>query len=371
MEHESSILEGLEMINYFGDTFNDKKILITGHTGFIGSWLSILCLELGAQVIGYALKPLTINDNFVVTNLSKKIINIYGDIRNYKKIKKIVEKYKPEIIFHLAAQPIVRESYVYPKETYDINVGGTVNIFECFRKNEDCKLLINFTTDKVYENIELEVGYKEDDRLGGHDPYSSSKACSELITSAYKKSFFENESGSMKTVSTVRCGNIIGGGDWQKDRLIPDCMRALKQEKNILIRNPNSIRPWQFILEPLRGLLLLTKKMLEKGLEFSGAWNFGPNPEEKFTVKEIVNKIITFYGKEHVKIITPLNIRNEFHETKRLLLNNTKAKHQLGWKPILDIDDTIKYVCDWYREERVDYDFDVNQINDYFKKISK
>jgi len=230
--------------NIFGNFFEEKNILVTGHTGFIGSWLSIWLIELGAKVTGYALSPLTENDNFVVTNLSNKMDNIIGDIRNYDDLKKVFKKSKPEIVFHLAAQPIVRKSYRSPKETYDINIGGTVNVFENFRKCNSSTLLINCTTDKCYENKEFLEGYKEDDRLGGYDPYSSSKACSELITSAYRRSFFSKDSIQInKKVSSVRSGNVIGGGDWQEDRLIPDCMRAILKNEDIVIRNPKAIRP--------------------------------------------------------------------------------------------------------------------------------
>jgi len=357
------------MLNYFKNFFEDKKILITGHTGFIGSWLSILCREIGANVIGYALKPYTRYDNFVVSKLQEKITSIIGDIRNYDKLKAVFKKNNPDIVFHLAAQPIVRISYIIPKETYDINVGGTVNVFEAFRKTNSCNLLINFTTDKVYENLELERGYTEEDRLGGYDPYSSSKASSELISSAYRNSFFNpiNPNNS-KYISTVRCGNVIGGGDWQKDRLIPDCMRALFSNEEMIIRNPESVRPWQHVLEPIRALLMLTRKMYDGDPKYSGSWNFGANKEYFFKVRDIIDKIINYIGRGSYKIPSkPESL--EYHETKLLLLDINKAEKDLGWKPEINIDETIEFLCNWYMEENVNYDFDVKQIKEYFQKI--
>ncbi|MFX1363486.1 MAG: CDP-glucose 4,6-dehydratase [Promethearchaeota archaeon] len=357
------------MNNLYGTFFQDKIILLTGHTGFIGSWLTILLNELDAKVIGYALPPLTQNDNFVLSKLDQKIESNIGDIRDYKKLLKIVEKSQPDIIYHLAAQPIVRKSYSIPKETYDINVGGTINIIESFKNSETAKCLINFTTDKCYENLEQKRGYKETDRLGGYDPYSSSKACSELITLAYRNSFFNPEnSNKIKNISSIRCGNVFGGGDWQEDRLIPDLMKAIKQKIEFNVRNPESIRPWQFVLEALRGLLTLTKRMWSGDTKYSGAWNFGPDAKSFLTVKELVKKILNYLNLNNysVKYIAESGL----HETKVLLLNTDKARTLLGWKPELDIDNSIKLLSDWYMEEEVDYNFNVKQIKNYFKIIT-
>ncbi|MFX1494128.1 MAG: CDP-glucose 4,6-dehydratase [Promethearchaeota archaeon] len=354
------------MRELFENFFEDKNIFITGHTGFIGSWLAIWLNELGAKIVGYSLPPLTKRDNFVVSNLEKEIISFIGDIRNYDKMNNVFKKYQFDIIFHLAAQPIVRKSYLIPKETYDVNVGGTVNIFEIFRKTSSCKILINVTTDKCYENQEKESGYVEDDRLGGYDPYSSSKACSELITTAYRNSFFNKD----RRASSVRVGNVIGGGDWQEDRLIPDCMRALLNNKEIVIRNPKSIRPWQYVLEPIRGFLSLTKHMWEGNNEYSGAWNFGPDKNSIFTVEEIVNKILKYIGKGNYTYLSDQK-DNQFHETKTLLLDCSKSSEYLEWEPKLKIQDTIQFVCDWYMEENVSYDYDIDQIKKYIEKISK
>jgi len=357
------------MIKLFKDFFKDKKILITGHTGFIGSWLAILLNEWGSKLIGYALPPLTKADNFVVSKLDKKLVNIIADIRNFDKLDSIVKTYQPDIIFHLAAQPIVTNSYLKPKETYDINVGGTINIFEAFRKSNHCKLMINCTTDKVYANLELKRGYKEDDRLGGFDPYSSSKACSEIVTSSYGDAFFNPKKFiNNKFVSSVRCGNVIGGGDWQEHRIIPDCMRAIKENQTIIIRNPTYVRPWQYVLEPIRGFLILAMKMWEHGEKFIGAWNFGPHDKSIFSVKEIVEKVINTYGKGSYSIETPPNTE-KFHETKTLLLDSSKSFNLLGWKPEVSVDKSIQFICDWYKEDDVNYDFNVKLINDYFKLI--
>jgi CDP-glucose 4,6-dehydratase len=363
-------LEDVEMKRNVITRFEDRTILITGHTGFIGSWLAIMLNELGANVIGYALAPYTSEDNYVLTHLEGKVASIIGDIRNYDNLKKTFQKYKPEIVYHLAAQPIVRKSYQIPKETFDINVGGTINIFEAFRKSDRAKLMVNFTSDKCYQNKEQECGYEENDRLGGADPYSSSKACSELITEAYRASFFKHDAiQDGKKISSIRCGNIIGGGDWQEDRLIPDCMRAIKNGKKIEIRNPNSVRPWQYILEPLRGLLMLTEKMEENNENniYSSAWNFGPDANNIYSVSDLVIKVIDCMGTGSFKARS--NQVSDLHETKLLLLDNSKSKRLLGWYPAISIDDAINFVCDWYREADINYDFDANQIKKYYNML--
>jgi len=371
MENKPRILENMVMKKLFGDFFEEKRVLITGHTGFIGSWLAIWLNELGAKVFGYALPPYTQKDNFVVTNLQEKISSFYGDIRNYENLTQVYKKSCPDIVFHLAAQPIVRKSYSLPKETYDTNIGGTVNILEAFRKSKTGNVLINITTDKVYNNQEWIWGYRENDRLGGYDPYSSSKACSDLITSTYSQSFFISDpSPDKKILASVRSGNVIGGGDWQKDRLIPDCMRALKSNNLLTIRNPQHVRPWQFVLEPIYGILLLSKKMWTEDEKFSGAWNFGPDKSLIFTVKDVIEKIIAYIGNAGKKIIFEKE-KEDLHESKLLLLDSTKANRELGWRTMLDIEETIKFVCDWYMERNPNYGFTVKQIKNYFDKVDK
>ena len=353
-------------INTIKDIFKDKTVLITGHTGFKGSWLSIWLRELGANVVGYALEPYTEKDNFVVTGLKEKITHIIGDIRNYKELKIVFDKYQPEFVFHLAAQAIVRESYLNPKETFEINVGGTVNVFECCRLTNSVKVIINVTSDKCYENKEWIWGYRENDPMGGYDPYSSSKGCSELITAAYRKSFFnpENYKKHGKSLSSVRAGNVIGGGDWQKDRLIPDCISALENNKPIEIRNPYAIRPWQHVLEPLSGYLLLALKMYKEPGKFSGAWNFGPNNESIISVGEIVSMIVGKWGNGRCADISD---KKEPHEANLLSLDISKARNFLNWKPKWNIQKCIEKTCDWYKKysQQNIYDFCKKQIESY------
>lgn len=356
------------MKDIFGRFFDEKVVLITGHTGFMGSWLALWLHELGAKIIGYALHPYTQNDNFVVTHLEEKVESIIGDIRDYNKVFEIFQKYKPEIVLHLAAQPIVRKSYKIPKETFDTNIGGTVNVFEAFRKTEESHVLINVTTDKVYENREWIWGYRENDRLGGFDPYSSSKTCSDLITSTYQQSYF-NSPATNKIVSSVRSGNVIGGGDWQEERLIPDIMRAIKKNEEVCVRYPQSVRPWQYVLEPIRGYLILAKKMWGGDQSYSGSWNFGPDNNVVYSVQDIVDKIFNYIGKGRCRILKPEETDN-FHETIILLLDNSKSFRYLGWKPALSIKNTIELVCEWYGKENIDYDFDVKQIEYYLSKIT-
>ena len=362
--------------NNFDGYFRNKKILITGHTGFKGSWLSIWLLRLGAEVAGYALDPYTPDDNFVLARLSEKMSDIRGDIRDFNKLNSAVDNYKPEIIFHLAAQPLVRESYKIPLETIETNVTGTANVLEVFRISESAKILIVITSDKCYDNKERLCGYKETDPMGGYDPYSASKGAAELISSAYLKSFFNPEDfnidrlGRGKAMATVRAGNVIGGGDWAKDRLIPDCIRAIEKDEPIEVRNPGSIRPWQHVLEPLSGYLLLASKILENPKIYSGAWNFGPLQDAAATVGEVAEKVVKYYGKgewkdvsaatfEHNKAKSNLHAESAMHEAKLLSLNIDKAVSVLCWKPKLSIDEAVKLTVDYYKRR---HDEDVYEL---------
>lgn len=355
------------MKELFDNVFKGKTILVTGHTGFKGSWLSIWLRELGSNVIGYALEPYTEYDNFVAAKLENRIESNIGDIQDYGKLKRAFDKYQPEIVFHMAAQSLVRLSYKQPKSTYDTNVVGTVNLLECCRLTDSVKVIINVTSDKCYENKEWIWGYREDDPVGGYDPYSSSKACSEIITSAYRNSFFNAKEHS-KAISTVRAGNVIGGGDWREDRLIPDCIKALKENKPIGIRSPKSIRPWQHVLEPLSGYLLLASRMCEDGEKYSGAWNFGPVHGSIITVEELVKSLIKHWGHGTYKDLSE-GMSYEPHETKSLILDISKAINSLNWVPTLGLNEAIEYTTDWYKAPDVDYDFCVNQINDYVGKL--
>jgi len=351
------------MEEFFDGIYKNKNVLVTGHTGFKGSWLSIWLNEMGANVIGYALDPYTEHDNFVVTNLSEKITDIRGEIRDYDKLLKTFEEEKPEIVFHLAAQPLVRLSYKEPRETYEVNVMGTVNVLEAARKSDSVNAVVIITSDKCYENNEWIWGYRENDPMGGYDPYSSSKGCAELVTSAYTRSFFDNEDSDL-AVASARAGNVIGGGDWAEDRLITDCITYLKEDKVIEIRSPEAIRPWQHVLEPLRGYLLLASKLYQNPDKYKGAWNFGPNEASIVTVGELVDKLVNKWGSGDW-IDTSNN--DEPHEAKLLKLDISKARYHLNWEPKLNFNQTIELVVDWYQNENVDYNFDVKQIKQYMR----
>jgi len=354
-------MESLGMRKLFNNVFEGKTVLVTGHTGFKGSWLSIWLTELGANVLGYALEPYTRDDIFVVAGVERKIKSNFGDIRDFDKLKGIFDKYHPEIVFHLAAQPLVRLSYQQPKITYDTNIGGTVNLLECCRACDPVKVIINVTSDKCYENKEWVWGYRENDALGGYDPYSSSKACSEIITASYRSSFFKVGN---KFLSSVRAGNVIGGGDWREDRLVPDCIRALKKGERVGVRSPCSVRPWQHVLEPLSGYLLLASRMFQDGEKYSGAWNFGPYHGSVIAVEELARKLIDYWGSGQYKDLSQQSSQAP-HEASILMLDISKAINQLNWAPALDVNEAIRLTVDWYKADNVDYAFCTGQINDY------
>jgi len=353
-------------MDLFNNIYKGKKVLVTGHTGFKGSWLSIWLNELGAEVIGYALDPYTDKDNFVLAELKDKIIDIRGDIRDKNKLQEVFNKYRPEIVFHLAAQPLVRLSYDIPVETYEVNVMGTINVMECIRATEETKVGIMITTDKCYENREQIWGYRENEAMGGYDPYSSSKGAAEIAINSWRRSFFNPKDYEKhgKAIASVRAGNVIGGGDWAKDRIIPDCIRALEEGKDIEIRSPKSIRPWEHVLEPLSGYLLLGQKLLENPVKYADGWNFGPDLDSIVTVWEIGKRVIKYYGKGELKDISN---PNELHEAKLLALDIAKARFELGWKPSLNIDETIEMTVEWYREymNRDVYELCVEQIKKF------
>lgn len=320
-----------------------KKVLITGHTGFKGSWLAFWLNALGAEVCGYSLAPETEPNLFNNLDLENKIQSITGDIRDLKGFEKTIQTFQPEIVFHLAAQSLVRKSYCEPVETYTTNVIGTVNILEAVRKTDSVKSVVIITTDKVYENKEWLWAYRENERLGGFDPYSNSKACAELAVSAYRNSFFAE---SVCLIATARAGNVIGGGDWSEDRLLPDVFRSLIYGEKLIIRNPHSIRPWQHVLEPLRGYMLLAEKLYNNEKEFADAWNFGADEKDSKTVGVILDKIKDFWVDsvdwEFAEGIQP-------HEARLLKLDSTKAKNELDWLPKLDLDEAIHLTAEWYQ----------------------
>ncbi len=354
-------------LDIFDNFFNGKRVLVTGHTGFKGSWLSIWLHELGAEVIGLGLDPLTERDNYVLSGIGGKIAaDIRADIRDGARIKEIFEEYQPEIVFHLAAQPLVRLSYDIPVETYQTNVMGTINILEAIRCTQSVKVGVMITTDKCYENKEQIWGYRENEPMGGYDPYSSSKGAAEIAIASWRRSFFNPKDYERhgKSIASVRAGNVIGGGDWALDRIIPDCIRALEDEKTIDIRSPKAIRPWQHVLEPLGGYMLLAKKMWESPTEYCEGWNFGPRAESISTVWEVATKVITHYGSGSLR---DLSDPNALHEAKLLMLDISKAKFRLGWEPVMGIDRTVGMTVDWYRQYRnVDpYELCQQQIAEY------
>lgn len=337
------------MIDLFNGFYKNKRILVTGHTGFKGSWLSIWLHELGASVVGVGLEPFTERDNFVLSGIGEKIdADIRADIRDGQRMKEIFAIYQPEIVFHLAAQPLVRLSYEKPVETYETNVMGTINILEAIRATNSVKVGVMITTDKCYDNKEQLRGYKEDDPFGGYDPYSSSKGACEIAIQSWRRSFFNPDQFEKhrKSIASVRAGNVIGGGDWALDRIIPDCIRALEADKPIDIRSPKSVRPWEHVLEPLSGYMLLAQKMWEHPTEYCEGWNFGPESESVSTVWEVATELINNFGKGELKDSSD---PNAVHEAQLLMLDITKAKKRLGWKPKLNMQKCLALVADWYK----------------------
>ena len=337
----------IDIFNYF---YKDKKVLVTGHTGFKGSWLSIWLHELGAEVVGVGLEPYSDKDNYVLSGIGKKIkADIRADIRDGEKMKEIFKQYQPEIVFHLAAQPLVRLSYEIPVETYQTNVMGTINVMEAIRATDSVKVGVMITTDKCYDNKEQMRGYKEDDPFGGYDPYSSSKGACEIAIQSWRRSFFNPVDYRKKhhvSLASVRAGNVIGGGDWAKDRIIPDCIRALEAGEPIDIRSPKAVRPWEHVLEPLSGYMLLAQKMWENPTDYCEGWNFGPEADSVSTVWEVATKLVQSFGKGELKDVSD---PNALHEANLLMLDITKARTRLGWKPRLDALQTIDLVADWYK----------------------
>ena len=328
----------------FDNIYRNKKVIITGDTGFKGSWLAIWLLSMGADVVGISLPPQTPRDNYVICGLSKKITHIDRDIRDYDALRKIFNEYNPEIVFHLAAQAIVLEGYQNPLRTYSTNFMGTVNMLEAIRHTKSVKAGVLITTDKCYKNREWVHSYREIDRLGGNDPYSASKAACEMAIGSYTRSFF-NDNGSAN-ITSARAGNVIGGGDWGRNRILPDCVRALEKGEPIIIRNPNAVRPWQHVLEPLSGYLKLGSLLCTDSKKFTGPWNFGPSSKNMVTVKELAEKVIKNWGTGR---IASQNKNNQFSEANLLHLDISKAVNKLKWQPKLDIDDTVNYTIDEYR----------------------
>ncbi len=333
--------------------WKNRKVFITGHTGFKGSWLCLLLRTLGAKVSGYARKPPTKPSLFEIAKVGSLTKTIIADIRDLEMLKKTAKDAAPEIVIHLAAQALVRQSYTYPLETFSTNIMGSVHILEAVRNCPSVRAVINVTTDKCYENKEWVWSYRESDRLGGFDPYSSSKACAEMVTAAYRNSFFhpeEYQKTHRVAIATARAGNVIGGGDWAKDRLVPDCIRSAMKKETLLIRNPDAVRPWQHVLEPLTGYLILAETLYAKGPIFGESWNFGPNPEDTRPVGWMAKTISDHFGTSLT--FSRASKTKPLHEASILRLDSAKAHLRLGWHPKWNLEKSMDRTVTWYKAFR-------------------
>jgi CDP-glucose 4,6-dehydratase len=355
--------------------FENKKILITGHSGFKGGWLTKILHGMGASIMGISLPPKTKDDFYNTTKLEKYCLTEYFNILEKAKLSSKIIQFEPDIIFHLAAQPLVRYSYNYPEETFSTNVIGTLNILDSLKEIKNKVAVVIVTTDKVYQNLEWSYPYRENDRLGGYDPYSASKACAELVVRAYRQSYFNLDMYDKheKSLATVRAGNVIGGGDWSQDRLLPDIMRSIRNGEKIVIRNPNAIRPWQHVLEPLWGYIELSEKLYNLPKRYSGEWNFGPFPEDSLRVENLVKNILEIMGKGDCKIEES---PSSLHEAQVLKLDISKSLNNLDWKPRLLPMQALEWTANWYKKyfENMDSDMSIfteYQIETYNNLISK
>ncbi|MFM9913958.1 MAG: CDP-glucose 4,6-dehydratase [Methylophilaceae bacterium] len=322
--------------------WRNKKVLVTGHTGFKGSWLSLWLNSMGAKVTGYALSPPTTPSLFEVAHVADSMVSVIGDVCDAAKLQSVITEHQPEIVIHMAAQALVRPSYANPVETYATNVMGTVNLLEAVRQTDCVRAVVNVTTDKCYDNKENQKPFRESDAMGGYDPYSSSKACSEIVTAAYRSSFFNQK----VALASARAGNVIGGGDWALDRLIPDIMRSITEQRPVLIRSPNAIRPWQHVLEPLSGYLMLAEKLYLGDAHAAEAWNFGPNEEDTRTVQWIVEKLTQEWGEGAAWVVDE---GNHPHEAHYLKLDCSKAKMQLNWQPRWSLAVALQNIIAWHK----------------------
>lgn len=327
----------------FANFYRGKRVLVTGHTGFKGGWLAAWLKSLGAHVIGLALPPESKPNFFDAACLACDMVSVFGDIRESSVVTSVFEQHQPEIVFHNAAQPLVLRSYREPVATYATNVMGTVHVLEAVRSTPSVRAVVVVTSDKCYENREWFWGYREEDALGGADPYSSSKACAELVAAAYRQSFFSAEGAA--AVATARAGNVIGGGDWCADRLVPDIVRGIAGNQPIVIRRPDSVRPWQHVLEPLRGYLLLAERLWHNR-EYAEAWNFGPRQADAVTVREVAQRLVSTWGKGELHVQPDPSAP---HEAQYLRLNTSKACNRLAWRPLLDLKQSLKWTAEWYR----------------------
>lgn len=355
-------MEGLEMN---GEFWRGRRVFITGHTGFKGSWLSLWLQRLGSDLTGYALSPPTNPSLFEVAQVGRNMRSIIGDIRDADALTRAMREARPDIVIHMAAQPLVRYSYHAPVETYATNVMGTVHLLEAVRQTNSVRVVVNVTSDKCYENKEWLWGYRESEPLGGHDPYSNSKACAELVTAAYRNSFFNADGGRAVAVASGRAGNVIGGGDWAQDRLIPDMFRAIEAGQPVNIRSPHAIRPWQHVLEPLGGYLMLAERLCQDGAGYAESWNFGPADSDARPVQWIVERLTGLWGDGAT---WQLDQQPQPHEAHYLKLDCSKANARLGWHPRWQISDALDRIVEWHKALREGSDmkaFTLRQITQY------
>ena len=357
----------------YNDAYKGKTVLVTGHTGFKGSWLSIWLTMMGAKVVGYSLDPSSEKGNFMACHLHEHLYaDVRGDVRDFDSLNATIAQHKPEIIFHLAAQALVRTAYAEPKLTYETNLMGSLNVLEAVRANDCVKTVIMITSDKCYENVEQIWGYKETDRMGGYDPYSSSKGCAELMISSYRNSYFNPKDYAKhgKAIASVRAGNVIGGGDWSENRLIPDCIRCIEAGRDIEIRNPIATRPWEHVLEPLSGYLKVGQKLMEDPVKYATGFNFGPHISANKTVFEVVSRLVDYYGQGK---IVDASDPNAVHENTLLNLDVTKAYTMLQWEAKWGLQEALEKTVDWYKAALTTpdmYDFCVQQIIDHGEHLA-
>jgi len=367
-------MEGLEVKGSLDleKTFKKKRVLVTGHTGFKGGWLSFWLNEMGSEVTGFSNGIPTKPSFFETVGLKDSLAHIVGDVRDLKHLKQTAKECDPEYIFHLAAQPLVRDSYSDPVETFETNVLGTANLLEAARECESLVSCVCITSDKCYENRDWAFAYRENDRLGGRDPYSASKAAAEIVAASYRASFFQPGGGKRPAIVTARAGNVIGGGDWAKDRIVPDCIRAFKEGRSIIMRSPDSIRPWQHVLDPLSGYLRLAALSGNDPERYSGAWNFGPVGGGTISVRRLVNSVIDEWGSGESELGTQDDRRPE---ASILKLDCTKAVDALNWRPVLNVAEAVRMTVSWYKEmlsgKMSMKEFTSGQINDYSESLKR
>lgn len=350
--------------------WNGKRVLVTGHTGFKGAWLCAWLHRLGATVAGYALPPTSTEGLFSLAAIGDHMTSVYGDMGDRARLESLFDRFRPDVVFHLAAQSLVRASYADPVETYRVNIMGTVYLLEAVRKSRCCRVVVNVTSDKCYENAESAWGYRESDPMGGHDPYASSKGCSELVTAAYRRSFFDPASKDGAAAATARAGNVIGGGDVAADRIVPDIVAAIRSGRPLPIRNPDAVRPWQHVLEPLSGYLLLAEKLWADPATYARGWNFGPGADSHRPVRYVVETFQKYWGE---RLAWELDRGYKPHETQLLALDSTKARMMLGWQPRWTLDLALRAVVDWHKahdEGKSLRDTTLQQIASYERALS-